>query len=78
MNPGSVVDLITPGNPQPLDGRFSHNHNTRMIEPLSAEVGPNNSTPDPLLSTAWLLTYMVIGCKCKCMLMVQVQFGVAS
>ena len=51
MNPGSVVDLITPGNPQPRDGHFSHNHTTRMIEPLSAEVGPNNSTPNPWLST---------------------------
>lgn len=50
MNTGSVVVLIAPGNPQPLDGHFSHNPKTGMIEP-SAVVGPNDSTPDPLLST---------------------------
>lgn len=35
--------FIAPGNPQPPNGHFSPNHNTGIIEPLSAEVGLNYS-----------------------------------
>jgi len=41
------VVLITPGNPLPLDGHFSQNHDTGIIEPLSAV--PNYSTRRALL-----------------------------
>lgn len=70
--------LFAPGNPQPLDGHVSHNHNTGMIGPFSVVMHPHYSTFLLVSNISGTNFYKNCHHENKRVLMVNMHIGVAS